>query len=117
MSRRNCPNERDISIKNVAWGLHLNETERFPTNAAHAVISVRPEAEGALGDLDALVEDIQTSRNMMLTEQINNRVEKAAAIACQNCSGVVVDLSSGQMYCGREVPQEVAETNKRLQAE
>ena len=33
---------------------------------------------------------------------------------CKTCEGLVVDLSSGKLYCGLSVPPEVVASNERI---
>ena len=51
---------------------------------------------------------------------INEALELAQGIAedfrCRVCGGMVVDLATAQIYCGRQVPAAVIESNQRILA-
>lgn len=109
-----CPLSRDIYIQNTGWESQAIAMETFPEAAALAVISVRPAAREALGDPETLIEDLTIANNQIYGDMIASRTATAARLACTECTGIVVDQSNGRMYCGREVPQTVLDTNRRI---
>jgi hypothetical protein len=42
------------------------------------------------------------------------RAAIAGELVCQLCVNVVADLNTGRLYCGREAPTGVLESNRRL---
>jgi hypothetical protein len=93
MFKFSCPNRLRVKA--------LNETLELEDR----VREVLPE----LADSNAL------ERSITITETVETSIEMAKEYTCRRCAGIVIDLSNGYAYCGRETPLEVIENNDLIQ--
>lgn len=49
-----------------------------------------------------------------LVVEFSESVAEQSPCPCTECDGVVVDLATGKLYCGRQVPDEVTASNQRI---
>ena len=65
-------------------------------------------------ELMTVFDDLVPENAQILTSRTERGREISEQLGCTVCDGLIIDLSSGKLYCGQDVPQDVLDSNLRI---
>jgi len=64
---------------------------------------------------EQLSDTAQLAMTQLQTEMVDKSLRVARTYGCAICGSMEVDLSTGRLHCGEDAPEEVLQSNERIE--